>query len=104
MSLHMKIKDSTDSFTQIIQNAGITSLLLINYRGNSYNLIRCPLDFEKFLKTLGARSSKSEFGKIAFIKNLKKYIYILFIFFNLPTECLFHEIKNYYSIYKIYLF
>ena len=100
----MKIKDSTDSFTQIIQNAGITFLLLINYRGNSYNLIRCPLDFEKFLKTLGARSSKSEFGKIAFIKNLKKiYIYYLF-FFNLPTECLFHEIKNYYSIYKIYLF
>ena len=61
MSLQMKIKDSTDSFTQIIQYAGITSLLLINYRGNSYNLIRCPLDFEKFLKTLGARSSKSEF-------------------------------------------
>ena len=71
----MKIKDSTDSFTQIIQNAGITSLLLINYRGNSYNLIRCPLDFEKFLKTLGARSSKSEFGKI-----LKKYIYTIYFF------------------------
>ena len=100
MSLQMKIKDSTDSFTQIIQNAGITSLLLINYRGNSYNLIRCPLDFEKFLKTLGARSSKSEFGKNNLLRIFKKSD-VLYIFFNLPTECLFHEIENYYSIYKI---